>query len=234
MSNNIFGTSRNIDMVFCIDGTGSMSPCIEKVKENARRLHLEFASAMTDRGSEIDSMRIKIIVFRDYKSEGADAIQQSPFFELPADQAEFESYMAGVSAFGGGDVSENGLEALYYAMKSDFTTGNKDRQIIVLFSDADALELLERKSSAGYPEDVVDESGFIEFWANSAALQDPSVKLRDKLKRLVMFAPAGTKYEELKKILNRSVFMPVSDMKGLSDVDFKTIIDQISASASSI
>ena len=31
MASNIFGTKRNIDMVFCIDGTGSMIPCIEAV-----------------------------------------------------------------------------------------------------------------------------------------------------------------------------------------------------------
>ena len=27
--------SKNVDIVFCIDGTGSMTPCIDNVRENA-------------------------------------------------------------------------------------------------------------------------------------------------------------------------------------------------------
>lgn len=227
---NIFGTKRNIDVVFCIDGTGSMSPCIESVKSNARRFHLEFIKAMTDLGSEIDSMRVKVIVFRDYKDDGNNAMNISPFYELPGDDAEFAEFLAGVSAGGGGDADENGLEALYFAMKSDFTTGAKDRQVIALFTDANALKLGERKGESNYPSDMVDMKGLGDLWG--CVTQDSSVKLREKNKRLVIFAPAGTVYEELKKTFNRSVFEPVSMEKGLGDVDFKEIIKIIAASAS--
>ncbi len=230
MADNIFGTKRNIDVVFCIDGTGSMAPCIESVKSNARRFHLEFVSAMTDLGSEIDSMRVKVIVFRDYHDDGEQAMVESPFFELPTDTADFEKFLADISANGGGDGPENGLEALYYAMKSDFTTGAKDRQVIVLFSDAEALDLKQRASEAGYPTDMVDEAGLIEMWACMA--QDSSFKLRERNKRLVMFAPDGTKYKVLKSKLNRSVFEPVNMSDGLGDIDFKEIIKIIAASAS--
>ncbi|MCM1295438.1 MAG: VWA domain-containing protein [Muribaculaceae bacterium] len=230
MANDIFGTKRNIDVVFCIDGTGSMAPCIESVKSNARRFHLEFVSAMTDFGSEIDSMRVKVIVFRDYHDDGEQAMVESPFFELPTDTADFEKFLADVSANGGGDNPENGLEALYYAMKSDFTAGAKDRQVIVLFTDAEALDLRERAGEANYPSDMVDEAGLIEMWACMA--QDSSFKLRDRNKRLVMFAPDGTKYKALKSKLNRSVFEPVNMADGLGDIDFKEIIKIIAASAS--
>lgn len=228
MAENIFGTKRNIDVVFCIDGTGSMAPCIESVKSNARRFHQEFASAMTDLGSEIDSMRVKVIVFRDYECDGDESMQESPFFELPDDDAEFAKYMADITASGGGDEPENGLEALYYAMKSNFTTGAKDRQVIVLFTDANALELKARAKSADYPTDMVDESGLINIWA----CLDQNFKLREKNKRLVIFAPDGTKYQELKSKLNRSVFEPVDMATGLKDIDFKDIIKIVAASAS--
>ena len=232
MNANIFGTRRNIDVVFCIDATGSMFPCLDEVKANACRFHIELASAMTDLGSELDSLRVKVIVFRDYEDGEKLAMAQSSFFELPADQDEFSSYMAGITATGGGDGPENGLEALYYAMKSDFTTGSKDRQIIVLFTDADALELGQRSHLAGYPADMVDENGLIELWVNAAAKQDPSVKLGEKIKRLVMFAPSGTKYDTLKTSLNRSIFYPVDDHDGLRNISFDVIIKQIAASAS--
>jgi hypothetical protein len=227
---NIFGTKRNIDVVFCIDGTGSMAPCIEGVKGNARRFHLEFVKAMTDLGSEIDSMRVKVIVFRDYADGGDDVMQISPFYELPDDDADFASFLGGVSASGGGDANENGLEALYFAMKSDFTIGPKDRQVIALFTDADALRLGERSGEPGYPADMVDMRGFGDMWA--CISQDSSFKLREKSKRLVMFAPSGSVYEELKKTLNRSVFEPVKMDTGLGEIDFKEIIKIIAASAS--
>lgn len=232
MADNIFGTKRNIDVVFCIDGTGSMAPCIEAVKGNARRFHQEFVAAMTDLGSDIDSMRVKVIVFRDYHDDGDDAMRESPFYELPADSADFEKYLSDVSAFGGGDGPENGLEALYYAMKSDFTTGSKDRQVIALFTDAEALDLHERASEPGYPSDMVDEAGLIETW--SCLSQDKACKLRERNKRLVIFAPDGTKYKELKAKLNRSIFKPVDMAHGLGDIDFKEIISVIAASATNV
>ena len=228
---NILAVKRNIDVVFCIDGTGSMSPCIESVKSNARRFRLEFVKAISKMGSEIDSMRVKIIVFRDYECDGNSAMQISPFFELPTDEADFDKYMAGISASGGGDAPENGLEALYYAMKSDFATGMKDRQVIALFTDADALPLGKRKGCGEYPSDMVDRDGLIEMWG--CVKQDKDFKLRDICKRLVMFAPAGTEYEKLKPLLTRSVFEPVSMSSGLGEIDFKEIIDIIAASASS-
>lgn len=228
---NIFMTKRNIDVVFCIDGTGSMSPCIEAVKSNARRFRFEFVKAMSKMGSEIDSMRVKIIVFRDYECDGNESMQISPFFELPTDETEFDKYMAGISASGGGDAPENGLEALYYAMRSDFTTGMKDRQVIALFTDADALPLGERKGCDNYPADMVDHDGLIKTWA--CLRQDKDFKLRDICKRLVMFAPTGTEYEKLKPVLTRSVFEPVNMSKGLGEIDFKEIIDIIAASATS-
>lgn len=230
MTENIMGTIRNIDVVFCIDGTGSMGPCIESVKNNARRFYLEFVGAMTDLGSCIDSMRIKVIVFRDYRNEGPEAIHESAFFELPADDADFDKYMAEISAMGGGDAPENGLEALYYAMRSDFTTGAKDRQVIVLFTDADALELRARAGEHGYPQDMVDEDGLLELWA--CAGQDPAIKLREKNKRLVIFAPEDTRYRALKTMMNRSVYEPVDMSRGLGDIDFKEVIKVIAASAS--
>lgn len=230
MADNIFGTKRNIDVVFCIDGTGSMAPCIESVKSNARRFHEEFVSAMTDLGSEIDSLRVKVIVFRDYHDDGEQAMEESPFFELETDTADFENFLADISANGGGDGPENGLEALYYAMKSDFTTGSKDRQVIVLFTDADALDLKQRAGEAYYPSDMVNETELIDMW--NCISQDHSSKLRERNKRLVMFAPDDTKYKTLKSKLNRSVFEPVNMADGLGDIDFKDIIKIIAASAS--
>ena len=230
---NMFKKKRNIDIVFCIDGTGSMSPCIGNVKEHAKRFQLEFAQAMTEKyNSELDSMRARVIVFRDYECD-EDAMVKSDFYELPIDDAEYASFLSGVTACGGGDGPENGFEALYYAMKSDFTTGPNDRQIIVLFTDAEALDLGERKTSGRYPADMVDMDGLLNTWnCAGGQMQDSSFKLRERNKRLIIYAPAGTKYEALKTKMNRCVFEPVDPGTGMLEIDFKEIIDLIAASAS--
>ena len=228
--NNIFQSQRNIDIVFCIDGTGSMSPCIDNVKENAKRFYEDFAKSMLDFGSEIDMMRVKLIVFRDYKCDGQNSMVESRFFELPSEEQEFSSYLNAIRATGGCGEDANGLEALYKAMMSDFTTGAKDRQVIVLFADTTAIPLGERRRYDGYPKDMVDDRGLLETWKCS---QGRPSKLRERNKRLVMFAPKNSCYEDMAQSYNRSVFQPVAIHGGLDDISFDSIIKIIAASASS-
>ena len=227
---NYSATERNVDIVFCIDGTGSMDGCIENVKNHATRFRADFVKALTEMGSDVASLRVKVIVFRDYESEGANAILESSFFELTdgLDEPEFAAYMAGVQPEGGGDIPENGLEALYRAMLSDFTCEPKDRQVIVLFTDADALPLGARKDAPGYPADMVDDKKFFETWMCSR--QDISLSLKNKNKRMVLFAPAGTKYEEISASFERCYHTAVNRANGLKELDFKEIIKIIAAS----
>lgn len=206
-----------------------MSPCIKSVKNNARRFYSDFVQAMTDNGTDIDMMRIKMIIFRDYKSDGENSMVESKFFELPVDEEEFSEFLDGVRAGGGCGHDANGLEALYFAMTSDFVSGGKDRQVIVLFADTSSLPLGKRKGCENYPENMVDNEGLLETWM---CTQTHTTKLRERCKRLVMFAPKGSNYEQLKQNFNRSVFIPVEMHKGLDEVPFDDIIKIIASSAS--
>lgn len=207
-----------------------MSPCFDNVKNNARRFYADFASSMTDMGSEIDMMRIKLITFRDYKSDGQRAMVESRFFELPEEESEFASYLDTQQASGGCNEDANGLEALCYAMRSDFVTGSNDRQVIVLFADTDAIPLMARAQIAGYPSGMVDDKGLLELWM---CMQSQPSKLRERCKRMVLFAPEGTVYAKINQRFNRSVFQPVQIHRGIDDVPFDSIIKIIAASASS-
>ena len=230
-SNDIFGKKRCIDIVFCIDGTGSMSPCIKSVKENAKRFYTDFEKAMKDTGSSVDMLRIRLVVFRDYKCDGERAMEESPFFELPTDNEEFSSYLDSVKASGGCGEDANGLEALYFAMKSDFVTGKNDRQVIVLFADTTAIPLKARSGYANYPSYMVDDDGLLQTWM---CTQEYASNLRERNKRLVFFAPDNSIYEEMSQKYNRSIFQPVRIHSGMDDISFEEIIKIISASASSV
>ena len=226
---NFLSKKRNIDIVFCIDGTGSMSPCIDSVKHNAKRFYADFAASMTDLGSDIDMLRVKVIVFRDYLTDGPRSMVVSQFFELPDEDSDFSAYLDTIEARGGCDQDANGFEALYFAMKSDFVTGPNDRQVIVLFADTPAIPFGARENCSGYPSDMVDSSGLLETWM---CLQTHPTNLRERSKRLVIFAPADSNYQEMADSYNRCVFQPVEIHRGMDDISFENIIKIIAASAS--
>ena len=220
--------NRKLDIVFCIDGTGSMSGCIESVKDNAKLLYKKIKEQMESVYNVIDALRIKIIVFRDYKSDGDLAMQESDFFELPTDESYFDEYLREIRARGGCGEDANGLEALYFAMKSDFVaTGPKDRQIIVLFADTPPIKMKEREGYGIYPKNMVDEEGLLYTWSN---FQGYKSKLTEKGKRLIVYAPNQTYYNTLCNVLDHSFFVPVEMSMGLDDVSMDDVIKMIVSS----
>ena len=218
---------RNVDIVFCIDGTGSMTPCIDNVKRNALKFHDDLIETVKADGSLVTGVRVKIIMFRDYKSDD-DAMVESRFFELPDDEEEFASYLAGITAHGGCGEDANGLEAMYYAMKSDWVTGPRDRQVIVVFADTDAINVGRRADYPGYPRELKSLRDLLDVWEGASQ----SGTLSDRLKRAVFFAPAGSNYEELCQSMARSTFKSVDPGCGMADIEFSSIVKTISASVS--
>lgn len=229
---------RKIDIVFCIDATGSMSPCIDSIKANAKKFYLDFVETMTnDFNSNVEEVNLKVISFRDYTSDSfEEAMQQSEWFELSAgDDDKYQQCLDSIIADGGGDAPENGLEALFYAMTTDWKArGSNDRQVIVLFTDADAIPFGTQMGEANYPKDMVDMDGLLSTWMckQPGFISQSDFKLKDKCKRLVMFGPAGSIYEDLAKKLERSQFIPVVMDSGLGELDFDNVIKIIAASAS--
>ena len=229
---NSLKKERNIDIVFCIDATSSMGPCIENVRKNATKFYQDFTETMqTGYNSEVTGLRVQVVVFRDLECD-EEALKKSEFFELPNDAGLFEKFLNDITPRGGGDYKESGLEALYEAMTTDWVAkGYNDRQVIVLFTDADAIDFKEKSKRTGYPETFTEED-FIKTWV--CALGNKN-KLQERCKRLVMFAPANTVYEKkVQKKLNRSQFSVVAPQKGMSDIGFDSIIKLLCASASSI
>jgi len=83
---------------------------------------------------------------------------------------------------------------------------------------------------------MVDEAGLLNTWmgVRPPFLGQDKFSLRERNKRLVLFAPSGTVYEQMQGQYNRCVFTPVEMSNGLEELSFDAIIQIIAASASSI
>lgn len=213
----------NVDIVMCIDATGSMAPIIEEVKGNALSFYQRFVDAMEENDKTVEQLRIKVIVFRDYGCDYVPMVE-SEFFNLPDQNESFKTFVSGIEATGGGDGPENALEAIALALKSNWTTGgSKRRHAILVFSDAPALALGERADSPSYPSGMPKDLAELGSWWEGTN-QTLSSTYQSKAGRLVAFVPNAEPWT-LITAWNR--FWPAFSTAGtgLSEVDIQSAID---------
>ena len=69
-----------VDIVFCIDCTGSMAPIIDTVKDLTLGFYDDLIKTMADTYQRrVETLRVKVIAFRDYYCDGNRAMQESKF-----------------------------------------------------------------------------------------------------------------------------------------------------------
>ncbi len=217
------GLTYAVDIVFCIDVTGSMTPIIDQVKANALRFYDDVQANLTEKGKNVDSLRVRVLAFRDFSADGEAALQESPFFTLPEAQADFSDFVNGLLAQGGGDAPESGLEAVALAINSPWTTtGDRRRQVIVVWTDQPAQPLdpstLPPTLARRVPEDF---SALTDLWENEQGPMGASSK------RLILFAPDGPGWTDISGVWENVIHHPSQAGGGLSDVDYGTIVDSI-------
>lgn len=213
-----------VDIVMCIDATGSMSPVINEVKKNATSIHERFLEGMEEEGKDVEKLRIKVITFRDYKCD-AEPMKESKFFVMPDEVDEFNAYVNGIEVKGGGDLPENALEAISLALKSDWVTesGVRKRHAIIVFTDAEALKFSDRADCAGYPEGMPKDLAELGAWWEGTS-QEMGGSYDPIAGRLVVFAPNAYPWSDI-QAWNRywPSFSPAG--AGLEDVDIQNAID---------
>ena len=225
MSNN-YKITYNVDMVFCIDATGSMGGVIDLVKKNAVNFYGDVTSAMALKNKTIDKFRIRVIAFRDYLADGDDAMLVTDFFTLPDQVADFEKCVKSIEAFGGGDDPEDGLEALGYAIKSNWDTeGMKKRQVIVVWTDASTHALGFGNKAVNYPKNMAADFSELTAWWGDC--QNKGF-INQNAKRLLLFAPNEPYWKNISDTWDNVIHFPSVAGKGLRELDYKQIIDSIS------
>ncbi|MBT2456997.1 vWA domain-containing protein [Streptomyces sp. ISL-86] len=185
-----------VDIVLCIDATASMFPVLDTVKSSSLQFHSRLNDVMAKKGKAISQLRLKVIAFRDFGDDADSAIEQTDFLHLPSQEGDFERFVSGIDASGGGDIPESGLEALALAVNSPWETGlDRRRHVIVMFTDAPAHPLgtvgtAAQNYPAGIPRSIDD---LFEQWGYA---RSQTAVMEQSAKRLVMFAPDAAPWNE--------------------------------------
>ena len=217
---------RTVECVFCIDCSVGMAPHLDAVKRLVKDSIPESLKGWAWGDNIIRGHRAKIITFRNYETDGVDAISESRWFDLLSDDVkQFDTYLNSLQASGGADTN-NGLEALFRAMTTDWgACGDYDRQNIILFSNADAVPLDTDAGRPGYPEHMVNMDGLLNTWMGVRPIfvDKENFRLKQRNKRMCLYGPRNSAYENMMAYFNRCPFTPVSGDSGFNDVDVKDV-----------
>jgi len=215
----------HVDMVFCIDATGSMRHVIDFVKQNALDLYQDIVDVMAKKHKVISQIRVRVIAFRDYVADGEEeAMLSSDFFVLPEQDAQFYECVKGIDAKGGGDIPEDGLEALGYAIRSDWTReGVKKRHIIVLWSDAPTHPLGSGRIAPWYPANMAKNFEELSLWWEDEQLGG---YMDENAKRLLLFAPDAPEWSRISQEWEQVIHVQTTS-EGLMEIEYQQVIDAV-------
>lgn len=211
-----------VDIVMCIDLTNSMHDYIEEVKTTVIRFQDMLTEAMEEAGREPGQLRTRVIGFRDFGSDSEPIVDSGKFFVMPAESEELERFVRGLKLDTGGDKPKSGLEAVALAMKSDWTTeGNRQRYMILVFTDASAHPLGFGAESVHYPDGMPADLDELEKWWSEGV---PYESFKPKCGRLVVFAPEVYPWIDM-QTWNRYWYVPSKAGLNLDDIDIREAID---------
>lgn len=153
-----FSTGDNrlsVDVVMCIDFTGSMHGIIETVKSNAMSFYDQFKACCERNEIELLQMRSEVIAFQDSADNISTWLKHSPVYDMSTQQSDFDAFVSEIDADDGGDIPESGLEALDMAFsKTDWCPDDGyHRQVVILWTDAPYLKVVEMDTVTECPFD---------------------------------------------------------------------------------
>lgn len=224
------------DIVFMVDSSGSMAPCIDALRSNIEAFIDSLSKGEANNAPPIRDWRGKVVGYRDVEaaqSEGIPWIEDAPFVR---DTNELKAQLAALKAEGGGDEPESLLDALFKAASMEATPKgsqtedpNKWRyrsdaaRVIIVFTDASFKETMSIQEAKG------------------GSLQDVANVIMANRIILSLFAPNFEGYDRLSQI-DKSEW-EVVEYEGLSPqealkkftsdpVSFRTTLKQLAASVS--
>ena len=233
----------NVDIVFVVDATGSMGNLMETVKRMIPQFYKSTVTALSEKNKTVDTLRVRVIFFRDFVEcmrDRSAPLMATDFYVLSDGSNQGEilvEQIESIQPFGGGDIPEDGLEALACAMKSDWCKkdpNHKRRHIIAVFTDAPTHELGFGKASSDYPGGMprnFDE--LTQMWGNKlnrAGSMDYSAKRLILFIPKVEYLPVGDGWKEIvegKMPWKNCDVVQINPKDEFKDVKFNRILDRI-------
>jgi hypothetical protein len=224
------------DIVFLIDITGSMAPCIDALRKNIEVFVDSLSRGDANNAAPVKDWRGKVVGYRDFEHAQADGLPWMVDHPFVRDAAALKAQLGSLHATGGGDEPESLLDALYkLASMEAMPKGSQSEdagkwryrsdaaRVVVVFTDASFKETMS------LPE------------AKGGSLQDVANVVMANRIILSLFAPNFEGYDRLSQIDKSEwevvEFEGLSPQQGLqkftSDpVNFRTTLKQLAASVS--
>ncbi|MGL6074900.1 MAG: vWA domain-containing protein [Fimbriiglobus sp.] len=147
-----------VDLVFLIDATGSMSPCIDALKANIGTFVSTLVTGDANGTSPVRDWRARVVGYRDFDYDKTP-IEEYPFVTT---ERELKAQLERLEATGGGDEPESLLDALYRvavwphakkgqpALPDHWRHRSAAARVVVVFTDASFKEPLAKPRGADF------------------------------------------------------------------------------------
>ncbi|WP_375457743.1 hypothetical protein [uncultured Enterovirga sp.] len=183
------------DIVFVVDVSGSMSPCIDALRLNIEAFVDSLSRGDANNAAPVRDWRAKVVGYRDIEAaqtEGLPWIVDNAFVR---DAGALKAQLAGLEANGGGDEPESLLDALFTVASMEATSKGSQTiepgkwryrsdaaRVVIVFTDASFKETMS------LPE------------AKGGSLQDVANVVMANRIILSLFAPQFEGYDRLSQI----------------------------------
>jgi hypothetical protein len=196
-----------IDLVVCLDTTGSMDPIIDAVREHIVTHLIGEMKGQLSRNQMPLEWRARVIGYGDLDAD--------PFYSTPftSDEGELVRNIRNVTRSGGG--TEYSLDALLLAGRSPWRSDAPTHRIVVLFTDEPSHPRLHTSNGGGAAQAVIDE-------------------LASQRVKLFLFGVEDITFNELRKLPKSDVTLfPEADIHTmLAKLDFRKIFEQMAKTIS--
>jgi len=220
------------DIVFLVDVTGSMDPCISALRENIGAFIETLATKDANNSSPVQDWRGRVIGYRDFIHDKETWFVNNPFV---SDASALKSQLSALKAEGGGDEPESLLDAL--CMVSDFDSTDRAAPVDNLKwrHASEAIRFVVAFTDATYHPTMSIPH------AHGGVLVDAMNKMITQRIRLSIYAPELPCYEDL-SALPKSVYEAIPlDGRSAQDAlkeftankeSFKRTLEQLAKSLS--
>ena len=224
------------DIVFVVDISGSMAPCIDALRKNIEAFIDSLSQGGPNNAAPVRDWRGKVVGFRDIEAAQGEGLPWIIDNSFVTDANALKAQLAALDAAGGGDEPESLLDALYKVASMEATPKGAQSsdpgkwryrsdaaRVVIVFTDASFKETMS------IPE------------AQGGSLQDVANVVMANRIILSLFAPNFEGYDRLSQI-DKSEW-EVVEYEGLSPqealkkftldpVNFRTTLKQLAASVS--